>query len=175
MYIEIPAEDQLHEPNMLGRLRLCLYGTRDAALNWQQTLSDHLVEAGFKRGVGHPSVFYHPIKDIWTLVHGDDYCSAGSPASLEWMEDLLAKKYEIKTQRIGKGKARNGVAKKQEGQVLNRVVRRTDDGWEREADLRHAVLIIEQLGLTDGNAVSTPGTAALTPTADDDDDEEGAE
>ena len=50
MYIEIPTEDPLHDPNMLGRLRLCLYGTRDAALNWQQTLSDHLVEAGFKRG-----------------------------------------------------------------------------------------------------------------------------
>ncbi len=46
MYMEIPAEDPLHDPNMLGRLRLCLYGTRDAALNWQQTLSDHLVEAG---------------------------------------------------------------------------------------------------------------------------------
>ena len=91
------------------------------------------------------------------------------------MDDILAKKYEIKTQRIGKGMARNGVAKKQEGHVLSRVVRRTDDGWELEADLRHAELIIEQLGLIDGNAVSTPGTAALTPTADDDDDEEGAE
>ena len=37
MYIEIPPEDRLFDPNMLGRLRLCLYGTRDAALNWQQT------------------------------------------------------------------------------------------------------------------------------------------
>jgi hypothetical protein len=98
----------MYDPNMLGCLRLFLYGTHDAALNWQQTLSDHLVEAGFKRGVGHPSVFYHPAKDIWTLVHGDDYCSAGSSASLDWMEDLLVKKYEIKTQRIGKGKTRKG-------------------------------------------------------------------
>ena len=168
MYIELPAEDPMYDPNMLGRLRLCLYGIRDAALNWQQTLSDHLVEAGFKRGVGHPSVFYHPTKDIWTLVHGDDYCSAGSSASLDWMEDLLVKKYEIKTQRIGKGKTRKGEKKKTEGQVLNRVVRRTDEGWELEADLRHAELIIEQLGLLDANTVSSPGTAALTPmTADD--------
>ena len=45
---------------------------------------------------------------IWTLVHGDDCCSAGSAEALDWMEDLLAKKYEIKTQRIGKGKERNG-------------------------------------------------------------------
>ena len=136
MYIELPAEDPLYDPSMLGRLRLCLYGTRDAALNWQQTLSDHLVEAGFKRGVGHPSVFYHPSKDIWTLVYGDDYCSAGSPTALDWMEDLLVNKYDIKTQRIGKGKTRKGDNKTNESQVLNRVVRRSDEGWELEADIR---------------------------------------
>ena len=70
MYIELPDEDPKADASMLGRLRLCLYGTRDAALNWQQTLSDHLVSVGFKRGIGHPSVFHHPEKDIWTLVHG---------------------------------------------------------------------------------------------------------
>ena len=44
-----------------------------------------------------------------------------------------------------------------------------DEGWELEADLRHAELIIEQLGLTDANIVSSLGTATLTPlTADDD-------
>ena len=34
-----------------------------------------------------------------------------------------------------------------EGQVLNRVVRWTPEGYELEADLRHAELIIEQLEL----------------------------
>ena len=33
VYIELPKEDPKADPNMLGRLRLCLYGTRDAALN----------------------------------------------------------------------------------------------------------------------------------------------
>ena len=83
MYIEIPQEDPEAHPDYLGRLRLCLYGTRDAALNWQQTLSDHLLEVGFTRGVGHPSVFHHAKRDIWTLVHGDDYCSAGTHESLD--------------------------------------------------------------------------------------------
>ena len=92
MFIELPQEDPFYDENMLGRLRLCLYGTRDAALNWQQTLSNHLEEAGFKRGIGHPSVFYHPAKDIWTLVHGDDYCSAGFPDSLDWMQSILEKR-----------------------------------------------------------------------------------
>ena len=126
MYIELPREDPLDDPNMLGRLRLCLYGTRNAALNWQRTLSDHLTKIGFRRGVGHPSVFHHPTLDIWTLVHGDDYCSAGSAEALDWMEDALVAKYEIKTQRLGLGKTRSGENKKLKGQVLNRVVRRTE-------------------------------------------------
>ena len=64
LYIQIPAEDPNANPDMLGRLRLCLYGTRDAALNWQQTLSDHLVENEFVGGVGHPSVLHHSSRDI---------------------------------------------------------------------------------------------------------------
>ena len=56
------------------------------------------------------------------------------------------------------------------------MVRRSDEGWELEADLRHAELIIEHLGLTDANTVSSPGTAALTPlTADDEEIDEEAE
>jgi hypothetical protein len=72
------------------------------------------------------------------------------------MQAVLAKKYEIKTQRIGQGKGKTA-----EGQVLNRVVRRTSAGFELEADLRHAELIVEQLGLQDAKEVSTPGLTCL--------------
>ena len=75
LYVELPVEDPDYDPNFIGKLRLCLYGTRDAALNWQSTLSEHLECQGFVRGVGHPSVFHHKEKNIWTLVHGDDYLS----------------------------------------------------------------------------------------------------
>ena len=97
MYIEVSAEDPNASRDKLGRLRFCLYGTRDSALNWQQTFSDHLVENGFVRAVGHSSVLHHATCDIWTLFHGDDYCSAGVGADLDWFEDVLAKKYEIKS------------------------------------------------------------------------------
>ena len=136
-----PEDPQTH-PDDLGRLKLCLYGTRDAALNWQQTLSDHLVDAGFTRGTGHPSVFHYAKKHIWTLVHGDDYCSAGPAASLDWMQEVFEKRYEIKTQRIGEGVDKKGMKKSSEGQVPNRVLRRVAGGFELEADLRHAELII---------------------------------
>ena len=69
----------------------------------------------------------------------------------------MAKKYEIKSQRVGRGKGKDGKEKSAEGQGLNRVVRRTDRGFELEADLRHAELIVEQFGLQDAKFVSTPG------------------
>ena len=94
MYIELPEEDEMHG-KMLGKLKLCLYGTRDAAKGWQETLSAHLETIGFKRGRGHPCVFHHPERDIKTLVHGDDYVSAGSDESMDWLENELAKAYEI--------------------------------------------------------------------------------
>ena len=157
LYVELPKEDPEAHPDFLGRLRLCLYGTRDAALCWQQTLADHLLENGFTRGIGHPSVFFNEKRDVWTLVHGDDYCSTGSSESLDWLQDVLEARYEIKTQRVGVGKDRKGDDKLSEGQVLNRVIRRTARGYELEADLRHAELIVEQLELTECKAVSTAG------------------
>ena len=79
LYVELPAEDREYaKGDKVGRLRLCLYGTRDAALNWQDTLSEHLLTLGYKRGVGFPSVFVHEQRDLWTLVHGDDYPLASS-------------------------------------------------------------------------------------------------
>ena len=102
LYVELPAEDAEHGCcDKVGRLRLCLYGTRDAALNWQETLSDHLVNIGNTLGVGFPSVCVHREKGLWTLVHGDDYISAGDPESLDWLEVQLKSQYDIRTQRIG--------------------------------------------------------------------------
>ena len=156
LYIELPPEgEQYGQGDLSGKLNLCLYGTRDAALNWQETLSNHLIENGFRRGVGFPSVFHDLGYDTWTLVHGDDYRSAGDDKGLQWLEKTLAEKYEIKTKKVGHADDMS-----REGQILNRVVRATERGFELEADPRHAELLMEQLGLTDGRTkgVVTPGS-----------------
>ena len=64
------------------------------------------------------------------------------PEDLDCLEDVLSKRYDIKTRRIGKGNQRNGEPEAQEGQVLNKVIRRTGRGWELEADFRHAERIV---------------------------------
>ena len=57
-------------------------------------MSRHLESIGFKRGVGHPAVFYHSGREIKTLVHGDDYVSSGMSEQLDWLLGELGKAYE---------------------------------------------------------------------------------
>ena len=102
-HIEHPKVDKEHGKGLLGKLRLCLYGTRDAAQGLQETLGAHLESIGYKRGRGHPSVLLHPEKKIKSLVHGDDYVSAGDGASLRWLEDELSTACEFQSQSLGLG------------------------------------------------------------------------
>ena len=150
----------------MGKPRLCLYGTRDAAKSWQETLSAHLVSVGFSRGRGHPSVFHHKERGIKAMVHGDDYVASGSSKSLEWFKTELEKAYEIKTQHIGCAKGRP-----REGKVLNRIIRCTEEGFEIEADPRHAELVMEQMQVDGEKCVSTPGVSGVEEDDADDDEE----
>ena len=167
LFVEIPDEDPRKKPGLVGRLKLCLYGTRDAAKSWQRTLTDHLEGIGFKRGRGHISVFHHPERGIKTLVHGDDYFSGGKRADLDWLQSELEKAYELKTQRVS-----NRTGCNLEGKVLNRIVRWTQEGYELEGDPRHAELVIEQLGLEDVAPLSSPGVDIAEPNVGDENDEE---
>ena len=90
-------------------------------------MSAHLAKIGFVRGIGHPSVYHHPGKGFVTLVHGDDYTTAGGIEELLWFKKRLEETYEIKTQLIiPKGEIT--------GKVPNRVTMFTGSGFELEAD-----------------------------------------
>ena len=68
---------------------MCLYGPRDVARGWQEALSEHLVANGFIRGRGFPSFFFHPGRQIKTLVRGDDYVSSVKRHDLDWLQCVL--------------------------------------------------------------------------------------
>ena len=59
VYIEVPREDPRAGPNVLGKLKLCLYGTRDAAQNWEAEYVELLQAAGFTKGMASACVFHH--------------------------------------------------------------------------------------------------------------------
>ena len=61
VYVELPEEDW--EEGMCGRLELSMYGTRDAAQNWEEERAEMLIGLGFKQGKYTPCAFYHPERD----------------------------------------------------------------------------------------------------------------
>ena len=154
VYVQLPAEDvEPGEEGMVGRLNLCLYGTRDAAMNWQECVAEQLTKIGFSRGKAFPSLYYNAEMDIHTLVHGDDYVSVGDKAGLQWLKKELETAFEIKTDMLG----RSDPEMKTSGKILNRLIRVDEEGWKLEADPRHAKLLIESLGIKEGKGLSTPG------------------
>ncbi len=64
MFVELPAEDwQENDEECCGLLQASLYGTRDAAQNWEEELGRFLVGIGFEKGRGSRLALEDRIKD----------------------------------------------------------------------------------------------------------------
>ena len=152
--VELPTEGLTEEDkkrDVVGILNMSLYGTRDAATNWQKEVAKEMTTWGFERGKYNPCLYRHKGLDIITLIHGDDFVSVGTRESIHQFKENLASRFEIKTTIIGDAPNENS-----EGRVLGRVIRITDEGWEYEPDQRHAEMIVEAMGLQNSKSVSTP-------------------
>ena len=80
MYVELPEEENAE--GMCGRLLKAMYGTRDAAQNWEYAYAEFMEEIGFERGKTSSCVFWHPIRKLRVVVRGDDF------AVLGWEKEL---------------------------------------------------------------------------------------
>ena len=152
--IELPDEDLSEvdkRKDMVGYLNQSLYGTRDAAANFQKEVKKFMESIGFSTGRYNPCTYYPSTKKLKTLVHGDDFATSGSRENCMWMRQQLERRFEIKTKVIGLGDE-----EVREERILNRIIRVTHEGWEMEADQRHADIIIERLNLKEAKGVSSP-------------------
>ena len=126
---------------MVGKLNYSMYGTRDAAQNWQVEFTRTLEAMGITQGRSSPCVFFHKLRQLRTFVHGDDYVAAGDKKDLRWMEGELASRYEIKTSIIGGEEGDD-----RDFRLLNRLIAWCPDtGITYEADPRHAQILIKEL------------------------------
>ena len=95
-YIEIPEEDIVpgeDKTKLCARLKVAMYGTRDAALAWENHYSSFLQSLGFKRSLGCPNVFYHESRAIRLVVHGDDFLTGGPATEIRKFEQDMNNKY----------------------------------------------------------------------------------
>ena len=100
--VQLPDEDRgPGDEGMCGKLRVSMYGTRDAAMNWATEYGEKLKQAGFLQGRSSACLFYHKANDVAVMVHGDDFVAVGEPKYLAETEAALSKKYKIKTEMLG--------------------------------------------------------------------------
>ena len=153
--VELPEDTMSSEDrrrDVVGLLNQSLYGTRDAAANFQKEVAKYMEKNGFRRGRYNPCTYHHAEKQLACLVHGDDFVTVGSRFNCDWLRGKLEMRFEIKTKIVGAGDD-----EVKEERILNRVIRITDDGWEYEADQRHADIIIKEMNLQDAKGVASPG------------------
>jgi hypothetical protein len=153
VFVEIIDEDrEAGDEAKCGWLNVSMYGTRDAASNWESKYQSVLKGKGFTMGRSNPCVFLHKEKDIRTVVHGDDFTSEGDITQLKWMQRGLEEKFALKTKIMG---SHPDLLK--ELKILNRMVRWEREGITYEADDKHSATIVKDLNLEHCKATSTPG------------------
>ena len=151
VYIQLPAEDpRSNSPALCGKLNRTMYGTLDAAEQWALHYAATLEAAGFVKGSASPCHFYHPLRDLWIVVHGDDFFSVGEEEDQDYLREALATPYEIKTKRASADGPNKSL------RVLGRMISFTEEGLQVEADPQHAETAAAEVGLTEAKAVASP-------------------
>ena len=136
VYVQLPDEDREEgDEERCGKLKMSMYGTRDAALNWALEYGETLKAAGYEQGRANPCLFHHSGLGVSIMVHGDDFVAVGPNQNLSDTRRVLEDKYKLKVETLGVGKGQSPEMRR-----LNKVVRWTDGGLELEADPRHAEL-----------------------------------
>ena len=152
VYVKLPPEEAV--PGHCAKLNVSLYGTRDAARNWEETYTKALRGLGFIQGRACPCAFYNPVKDCRIIIHGDDFTVLGLDEDILWLQKELNNTFPTKL----RGILGTSDQHQKEIRILNRVLRITTGGLEYEPDVRHVETIIQELGLQGSNGVNTPGT-----------------
>jgi len=169
VYVMLPSEDNpTGDPNIVGKLRMSLYGTRDASANWEKAYGDHLVANGFVVGIASPGLFYNAEHDVRIYVHGDDFITLADEEGQAWYKAVMEKIFVLKW----RGCLGDEENDSNHIRILNRymAVKVASDGrwWvEWEADPRHADLLIDELGLSGCKPATTPGQKQDSTTLND--------
>ncbi len=77
------------------------------------------------RSVSSPVAFYHPPREIWAVVHGDDFVVTGVDEELDFVLALLQEHYEVKN----RGRLGSGPKDVKEIDILGRKLSTTSGGY----------------------------------------------
>ena len=130
--VELPFESLTEEDqkqDMVGLLKMSLYGTRDAATNWQNEVAKEMHKWGFKRGKYNPCLYWHKELNLQTLIHGDDFVSVGTEESVVKFKEQLESRFEVKTKVLGSGQGLEKTRRRRSGDTATKRKRTRMGTW----------------------------------------------
>ena len=90
VYVKLPEEDiEPGDEGKCGRLRMSMYGARDAALNWSLEYAATLLVGGYVQGRANRCLFYNKALGVSVMVHGDDFIAVGPHQHLQETKKTL--------------------------------------------------------------------------------------
>jgi hypothetical protein len=84
------------EEGKCGLLQKAMWGTRDAAQNWEMEYTEMTVDAGFRQGAHSACVLHNEQKNIRVVVNGDDFEIFGASKILDWFLAVVQQRMEVK-------------------------------------------------------------------------------
>lgn len=79
-----------------------MYGTKDAAQNWEREYMAFLRDAKLKEGRASPCMFYNEERNLRVVIHGDDITILGKEGDLDLLREQIAKRFDVKVRgRLG--------------------------------------------------------------------------
>ena len=90
VFIQLPPEDPRYgEKGICGKLHLSMYGTRDAAQNWERECASKLLSWGLTKGTASSCIYYHKQGDKQLYIHGGDFVGAGENNNVSWLQKTI--------------------------------------------------------------------------------------
>ena len=148
--IRLPAEDRMGtDAGKVGLMKKSMYGTRDAASNWERDWQENIKKWGFQLGLSSKNLFHHKGNQVSGLTHGDDFVLTGPAKRLKEFEKEMKSVYPIKAKIISFGSLKSI-------KTLSRRLHWGEEGIVYQHDPRHIDVLVRELGLENGNTVQTP-------------------
>ena len=78
-----------------GRMKKSMYGTEDAASNWERDWQEHVKSWCFQLGLSSKNLFHHGRNQVSGMTHGDDFVFTGPTKRLTEFENQITGVYPI--------------------------------------------------------------------------------
>ena len=94
--VELPEEAKTEKDrrdDTVALLEKSLYGTRDAALNFQKEVRHFMKSIGFACGRYNVSTYFNKERQLKCLVHGDDFVIEGEKEDILWTKKQMGKRF----------------------------------------------------------------------------------